>query len=210
VAAGLQLTPAATLAAGSAFWPHPVPTTALNVSFSAVIGAGTGADGLTFALADASRTRLPALGTPGSGLGFAGVPGLAVALETYPSTGNESANSIGLVAGVDGGGGLRWSEIDGAIPPLRGPPVLVSLQVRGNTVSVSVGGFAAFTLSAPVPKIAYLGFTAATGARTDVHRVSQVAIAAPRGPASRAHVAAAVRGGQRSASFGSVAVRRLP
>ena len=99
---GFQLTPAEQVQAGSAFWPHAVSSKALSVSFVATIGGGGGADGLTLAFADAATAHPTALGGIGSGLGFGGIPGVAVGLATYPSATNSSANSIGVISGMTG------------------------------------------------------------------------------------------------------------
>ena len=54
----------------------------VNVSFVATIGGGGGADGLTLAFADAATAHPTALGGVGNGLGFGGIPGVAVGLAT--------------------------------------------------------------------------------------------------------------------------------
>ncbi|HEY1740913.1 MAG TPA: IPT/TIG domain-containing protein, partial [Acidimicrobiia bacterium] len=68
----LQLTSATNWVAGSAFWPLPVPGAGITASFDAFIGPGSGADGLTFALADANVAKPTALGVNAGGEGFAG------------------------------------------------------------------------------------------------------------------------------------------
>ena len=172
----IQLTPAQQLRAGSAFWPHSVSSSALNVSFVSTIGGGGGADGLTLAFADAATAHPTALGDLGSQLGFGGIPGVAVALATYPSPTNTSANSIGVVDGVSNSS-LRWKLINTAIPQLRVGTHLVAVKYRSGTLTVFVDGFTKFNLAVHLPPRVYLGFTGGTGGITDVHSVSSIQIA---------------------------------
>jgi hypothetical protein len=172
----LQLTPAQQLQAGSAFWPHAISSKELRVSFRTTIGGGGGADGLTLAFANAATAHPTALGGDGSRLGFGGIPGVAVALATYPSATNTSANSIGIVDGMVGAG-LRWKTIATAIPQLRTGSHLVAVKVASGKVAVFVDGFLTFNLAVTLPPKIYLGFTGGTGGITDVHRVSNIQIA---------------------------------
>ncbi len=171
----LQLTPAQQLRAGSVFWPRAISSNAMNVSFRATLGGGGGADGLTLAFANAATAHPTALGENGSRLGFGDIPGVAVALATYPSATNTSANSIGVVNGVTAAG-LRWKTIATSIPDLRTGSHLISVKVRSGRITVFVDGFATFGLAVTLPPRVYLGFTGATGGITDVHSVSSVQI----------------------------------
>src|ERR1019366_5527408 len=81
--ANLQLTAATGQQAGSAFYPTAVPGVGISAAFDAYIGSGSGGDGLTFTLANASVTRPTALGVNGGGLGFSGIAAIAVALDTH-------------------------------------------------------------------------------------------------------------------------------
>ena len=74
--ANLQLTPATNWQSGSAFYPTPVAGAGITASFDMFIGSSnsnSGADGLTFTLADASVTKPTALGDNGGGEGFSGI-----------------------------------------------------------------------------------------------------------------------------------------
>lgn len=102
----INLTPATGSKAGSAFHPSAVDPKTLTVSFrSSITGAANNADGVTFVMADA--TRLPAnavstglLGATGGGLGFSGIPGLAVVLDTYKNATDPSSNYVGVTDGA--------------------------------------------------------------------------------------------------------------
>ncbi len=172
----LRLTPARPNSAGSAFWPHPLYSSALDVSFVATMNGGTGADGLTLTFADASAAKPSALGGRGALLGFGGIPGIGVALDTYPNATNSGRNSIGVVTGLNGSA-LRWTAIDSAIPDLRAGTHLIGVRASGGVLTVFVDGLQAFRLAVKLPPTVYLGFTGATGGATDVHAVSSVQIA---------------------------------
>ena len=70
--------------AGTAFWPRPVNAEGLTASFTATIGGGgtQGADGMALVLADPT-TSPTAVGYYGGGLGFSGINGIAVCIDTY-------------------------------------------------------------------------------------------------------------------------------
>jgi len=177
----LQLTPAVSGKRGSAFWPAPVPSDNLNVSFDEEIGRGTGGDGMTFVLANASRGSPHSLGGAGAALGFGGIEGIAIALDTFPAGANKSSNSVGLVTAKSTGGALAWSLIDSSLPKLRSGMHVISILVSGDVVSVSVDGTHAFSVKANVPRYVLIGFSASTGALTDVHDALDVQIADPGG-----------------------------
>ena len=56
----------------------------------------SGADGMTFTLADASVTQPTALGVNGGGEGFSGITGIAVSLDTWQNTTDPSSNFVGI------------------------------------------------------------------------------------------------------------------
>ncbi|MEY9836471.1 hypothetical protein ABH941_001691 [Streptacidiphilus sp. EB103A] len=171
----LVLTQATTAQAGSAFQSAPVPSGGLSAGFTATIGGGTGGDGLTFAMLDASRSGPKALGTGGAGLGWLGLPGVAVALDTVQNTDNPSNNFVGVTVTASSGH-LVWASTSTAVANLRAGPVAVTVRVSGGKVLVSVGGKQVMSVAVPVPPNVLVGFTGGTGARTDKHAVSGVTI----------------------------------
>src|SRR5271154_2248695 len=107
----LQLTEAAALQAGTAFWPNEVNAQNITVEYDATIGGGSGADGLALVFGDASSGAAPtSLGLDGGGLGFSGIPGVAVALDTYKNEVNPSNNFAGVSDGPTSTAGdlLHW------------------------------------------------------------------------------------------------------
>ncbi|WP_165845663.1 choice-of-anchor D domain-containing protein [Streptacidiphilus pinicola] len=177
----LVLTQAKTFQTGSAFQSAAVPSANLSASFTANISGGTGADGMTFAMLDPSATSgARSIGGGGAGLGWLGLPGVAVALDTHQNANNPSGSFVGVTV-TSSSGHLVWSTPTSDIPNLRGGPVAVTVTVTstGQTTSnvvVSVNGKQAISVNVPMPPSVLVGFTGATGALTDIHAVSGVTI----------------------------------
>ena len=172
----VQLTGATAGQAGTAVYATPVPTARLRATFTMQIGGGTGADGLTFMLLDPARNAPSAVGGDGSGLGFAGLTGVAVAFATYPQNGIDSANFAGVETGTASGAAFVTSST--SLPALRTGTHVVSVTVSGGNLVVTVDGSAVFdTPVAGIPATALVGFSGGTGGLTDVHAVSNVHIA---------------------------------
>ncbi|KUN86206.1 choice-of-anchor D domain-containing protein [Streptomyces griseoruber] len=174
----LQLTQATPGQAGSAVFPVPVLTDGLNATFTTVIGGGTGADGLTFALVDPAGATPTALGGTGGGLGWTGLPGIAVAVDTYRNGSDPSANFVG-VALTGSGSSITYAATTTAVPDLRTGPHAVALSVSGRTITVSMDGAQLLRTTVPaLPPTAFAAFTGGTGSRTDIHTVRDVAVTA--------------------------------
>ena len=181
--ARLQLTDAAPAGqeAGLAYYPTAVPGPGLSAAFDATIGGGSGADGLTFALADASAGP-PGLGAAGGGLGFSGMKGLAVALDTYQNSQNPSANFVGVATGAGPASDtLSWGATSTSVPNLRAGPVHVVVTTTSSRLTVSVAGVQVLAYAATIPSSVYVAFTGADGGLTDAHSVSNVSIKAAGG-----------------------------
>jgi len=183
----IQLTPATPELAGSAFSTLPVPTEGLFASFTAQLGGGSGADGLTFALADAVNSSTSALGAAGGGLGFSGTPGIAVAFNTFWNNQAGSDNYVGILAGPNSGSDAVTYLTTAVVPTaLRTGTHNVAVSVNHGVISVFVDGKQLLAYPAPagaIPAGAYAGFTGGTGGQTDVHTVSNVTIASVPGSA---------------------------
>ena len=176
----LQLTDAATAgAAGSAFFSTPVASNYVKVAFDAAIGGGSGADGLTLTFANAAAGATPSsLGTAGGGLGFSGIPGVAVALDTYQNAANPSANFVGITDGglTPASDQLHWLATTNAVPQLRGTPVHVVALLANGVITVLVNGRQVLTKAVSVSSQVLIGFTGGNGGITDRHAVSNVAV----------------------------------
>ncbi|MFI8961735.1 choice-of-anchor D domain-containing protein [Streptomyces sp. NPDC053493] len=175
----LQLTQATAGQRGTAVWPVPVLTDGLRATFTTVIGGGTGADGLSFALLDPARTTPSALGTGGGGLGYAGLPGVAVTFDTYDNgAADPSANFVGIATGGTDSA-LTYASTTTAVPNLRSGSHTVTVAVTGSTLTVSVDGAQRLSTSvAALPPTAFLAFTGATGGLTDIHAVRNASFTA--------------------------------
>ncbi len=179
-APNLVLTTATSNQAGSAFWPTAVNPANLNFEFTISIGGGTGADGQTFTIADATKGAKPtSLGEQGGGLGFAKIPGLAVAFDTYKNSANPSSNFIGISneAGTTAGT-LHWlTTYNPLASSLRTGTHKVKISTDAGAISVWLDGTKLGSQTVTLPTSAYIGFSGGTGGMTDRHAVSGLTVA---------------------------------
>ena len=181
----LQLTAATANEAGSAFWPTPVPGVGISAAFDASIGSGTGADGLTFTLADASATTPTALGSSGGGEGYAGLKGIAVSLDTYKNSVNPSSNFVGIATGQGSTAGtLQYATTNSSIPSLRNTVHHFVVTTFSTGLTVTMDGSQVLTYATSLPPTVLVGFTGGTGGLTDIHAVQNVSITAGSPPPS--------------------------
>jgi hypothetical protein len=153
-----------------------VPSDGLTASFIAQIGGGSGGDGMTFALLSASGNNSRSLGGGGGGLGFAGLPGVAIALDTFGSGADPSNNFVGISAGATGGA-LTYVATSTNIPNLRSGPHGVTVTVSGTTITVFLDGAQRLSVNVPGLAAAVLpAFTGGTGTATDQHAVQEISI----------------------------------
>jgi hypothetical protein len=176
----LVLTPAAPDTAGSAVYPVPEPSSGLHVSFTASLGGGTGGDGLTFSLLNAATEGPHALGGDGADLGFGGLSGVAVILDTQRGAGDPSGNFIGISTGATGGH-LIYLATATNVPALRTGSHQVGITVAAGTVTVTLDGKQYLSTKVTLPPSVLLAFTGGTGRATDQHTVSGVSISAGGG-----------------------------
>jgi hypothetical protein len=178
-----QLTAVARSQAGSVVYPVAVPTSGLTVTFSAWLSGGgrNGGDGLTFAMLDPATSTTASVGGRGGQLGFGGLGGVAIGLDTdaiqYGGT-----NSVILAKG-SAGSSFSVVQRAGVVPPLRPGPDTVTVQVvpdgGPDLVTVWVDGERVILADVgTLPPTALLAFTGATSARTDAHVARDVAILA--------------------------------
>ncbi|HEY7829518.1 MAG TPA: choice-of-anchor D domain-containing protein [Solirubrobacteraceae bacterium] len=181
VGTSLQLTPATAHSAGSAFWPQAIDPRALRIEYEASIGGGSGADGLALVFGDASKGALPtSLGVEGGGLGFSGIPGLAVALDEYKNAVNPSADFVGVSDGptTTGTDLLHWLGTANLLTPLQEATHHVTVTTTSTTITVAIDGTSVLTQAATLPPSAYLGFSAGTGGLTNRHAIANLTVTA--------------------------------
>jgi RHS repeat-associated protein len=178
-ATGFLLTDAVFQAVGSVFGNTPYASSSLRIEFDATIGGGTGADGLTLTLLDPSAGPT-ALGGPGVGLGFGGLAGIAVSLNTYLHYGDPSDNFVGITDGALGPWAstqqLHYLATSTSAPPLRGAPHHAQVTVDAGLLSVNIDGVAMASAQVALPPQVLVGFTGSTGGATDRHAVDNVSI----------------------------------
>jgi hypothetical protein len=171
----LVLTPAVPSVAGSSWYGFAVPSGRLSASFTAQIGGGSGGDGMTFTLLDPGSPST-SLGASGGGLGYGGLDGVAVTLDTYQNLGEPSSNFVAVATGGTGDV-LTYAATSTAIGPLRTGTHRVKVVVTPTShLSVTVDGTQVIDVPVTLPENVIPGFTAATGGITDVHSVRNVAI----------------------------------
>jgi hypothetical protein len=176
----VQLTPASDFEAGSAWYATPISVSSLTVSFELNMSGGSGADGITVDLLDASDNGPTSVGADGGGMGFGGLSGVGVGFDTYDDgcTGDVSSNFVGITDGSTCSGSVLNYHLgsSGDIPTLHGETNQVTVEFNnGSSPSVEVWMNETEVLDEPVssiPSSAYLGFTSATGADNDVHTIS--------------------------------------
>ncbi|MCU1458139.1 MAG: Ig family protein, partial [Actinomycetia bacterium] len=174
--ANLQLTPNTNYQVGSAFWPTPVPGVGITAAFDAFIGPGSGADGLTFTLADASVTKPTALGVNGGGEGFSGIAGIALSLDTWKNGADPSKNFVGIAAGTARQQSLNYVTTNSSIPSLRNAVHHFVVTTTSTGVTVTMDGTQVLGYATSLPSNVLVGFTGATGGFNDVHQVQNVTI----------------------------------
>jgi len=181
----LKLTGLTRSVAGSSFFSAPLDSSRhLNVAFDVTIGGGgtSGADGQTLVLADAAVARPTALGASGGALGYGGIPGIAVALDTYKGAVDPSANFVGIANGTNGAvDRLFWLATSSAIPNLRTATRHVVVDVNGGVMTVKLDGTQVLSQAVSLPPNVLLGFTGATGWVLDNHQVSNVVVSGDGG-----------------------------
>jgi predicted lipoprotein with Yx(FWY)xxD motif len=170
-----RLTSAATGQAGSVVYPVPVASNGLRVRFNEQIGGGTGADGMTFALLSPA-TASTAHGSGGSGLGYAGLSGVAVAFDTHQVTGYPTSNFAGIATGASSNGLLKFTSTVNEIGQLRTGTHNVEVTVTGGVLTVFFDGAQILAQKVTLPSTVKLAFTGATGGLTDAHTIRNAAI----------------------------------
>jgi hypothetical protein len=128
---------------------------------------------MTLTLAEPSAGA-NAVGGLGGGLGYAGIAGVAVGLDTYPT------DLVGIGVGA-AGAYPNWVAQTGNTPALRQGSHQVDVTVSGDLVTVSIDGTQVISASVAVPPTVLVGFTGGTGAFTDAHDVSGVTITTDKG-----------------------------
>lgn len=177
----VELTGLAANTAGSIMWPTPVDYRSKTIEFNIRIAGGTGsAEGLTVAFVKPDSNGQPSggkLGAGGSQLGFGGLGGVAVAIDTKKDAGDPSANFMGFTDGANGSGGLRWLRTAVASTPYRASSGhLIKVVNKNGITEVFVNGRGRIRGEFPIPTSAFLAFTGATGSVYQLHSLYNLKI----------------------------------
>jgi hypothetical protein len=174
----LSLTSTSQYLAGSAFWPQTIDPRNRTIEFEAFIGEGTGADGLALVIADATRgATAKSIGGSGGGLGFAGIPGWAVALDTYKNSANPSNNFAGISDGPGTASStLHWLGTANLAASLRNTTHHLTVSTANGSLTVWVDGTQVLSVPLTLPSSAYLGFSGGTGYYTDRHAIKHLVV----------------------------------
>jgi hypothetical protein len=171
----LVLTRAVNAQTGSALYGTAVPSATLRARFTAVIGGGTGADGMAFVMLDPAQATPQALGGTGGGLGCAGLSGVAITLDTFRNVNDPSSNFVGVATGGTGDA-LTYAATATAIGDLRTGSHVIDITAAVGHIHVSVDGKPVIDTPVSLPGSVLVGFTGATGGLNDTHTVQAAAI----------------------------------
>ncbi len=168
----LELTPAETGQVGSAF--NTIDTVSgyrAEITFEFFIGDGTGADGLTFTALDVDRMTT-FLGQSGGGIGYGGLPGWTIEIDTYYNGGSDPTPDDHLAFTFDGNANdyILWASL----PEMEDTGWhTMKIQVNAPHVYVEVDNITYIdeNIEGWVDFNAVVGFTAGTGGATNRHAV---------------------------------------
>jgi hypothetical protein len=176
----LRLNRPAAHQAGSAVYPYPLRSNGLRASFRVHIGGGTRAEGITLSLLSAAKSTPRSIGAAGHGLGYAGLTGVAVTLNTSrDGAGYPSSNFVGVATSANTSTGLlKFAATSTHVPNLRRGSHLINVRVASGTLRVAVDGKPVISAKVTVPKLVLAAFTGASGNGTDHHGITAVDITA--------------------------------
>lgn len=167
----VELTSATEWQAGTAFQTAAeVPGDAVAIAFSFFVGDRAGADGISLTALDVDRMT-SFVGGAGGGIGYAGLPGWSLEVDTFFNRYDPTeADHLSLHIDGDALDPVAVAELpemeDGAWHEME-------VVAHGQDMTVTVDGAVALDLSSPrlTPFPAYVGFTGATGASYNAHRI---------------------------------------
>jgi hypothetical protein len=173
----VELTGPTTNQSGTAFQTATTVDSAnVQIEFEFFVSGGSGADGFSVTALDAGR-MMGFVGESGGGIGYAGLPGWSLEVDTWYNGGNDPTEADHLSLHIDGvpSGPVAWT----ALPEMEdGAWHSMSLSVVGTRMTVDIDGTT--WIDQDVPELrsfpAYVGFTAATGAATNYHLINALQV----------------------------------
>lgn len=168
-----QLTPAAPHLAGTVTYSQPIQVQSMALRFTTVIGGGTGGDGLTFSLFDASAATASQVGRAGNGLGAAGIPGISFTLNT--GTSGKQVPNVAVETEPVSGTTPALQFDNAALPNLIGTHTWW-VMFSGGLMIVTMDGALVLRGNVTLPASVLPSFTASTGSATDNHVVRDASL----------------------------------
>jgi outer membrane protein assembly factor BamB len=160
-------------AEGSAFYRSAVPSANVHATFNATL-TGDG-NGLTFSMLDAAQEQATALGAGGGGLGYAGLHGVAVTLDTNRNRPADPSGNFVSVATGGTGDQLTYSAVAANVPDLRGTH-RVDVTVTHGRIRVKIDGVQYLDATVTVAPNVLVGFTGATAGHSAMQFTDSTAI----------------------------------
>jgi hypothetical protein len=188
VPCSIQLVTAAQQQQGEIVWPTPISTANIQLAFT-ITTSNSGnppADGFALVLGDPSLgATTSSVGLPGEGLGAEGIPGFVLAFDDYEDTGDAPVPYLAVERGEIPLWENNYTNLNTTIPTLAIPGETVAhtytVSIVNGMMTVTMDGTQVFSGTVSVPPVAYLYFTASTGADYETTVVSDLSgtISAP-------------------------------
>ncbi|NYF51548.1 beta strand repeat-containing protein [Tunturiibacter gelidoferens] len=167
----IQLSAAVLGQRGEIVWPNLISTGDIQLSFTITTSNSSSppADGFAMVLGDPSLgATTNSIGATGGGLGAEGIPGIVLAFDDYHDPGDPPVPYIGVGRGETALWEKPYFNVNTNIAPLALAGATVShdyvVSIVQGMMTVTMDGTQAFSGSVSVPPVAYLYFSASTGA----------------------------------------------
>jgi hypothetical protein len=178
----IQMVAATYQQAGEIVWPNLISTANIQLSFTVTTSDASTppADGFALVLGDPTLgATLTSIGLPGEGLGAQGIPGAVLAFDDYENPGDPPVPYVGVTRGETALWKNPYYNINSNISPLATPGQTVSnnfvVSLVQGLLTVTMNGTQLFSGTViSVPPVAYLYFTASTGAYYEQLVISNV------------------------------------
>ena len=180
-ACSIQLTPGTYNQHGEIVLPELISTGNIQLSFTIATSATSTppADGFALVLGDPSLGATPTSeGAIGYGLGAQGIPGFVLAFDDFHNPGEPPIPYLAVERGETALWENPYLNLNTNIPPLATPGATVShnyvVSIVQGLMNVTMDGTQVFSGNVSVPPVAYLYFTASTGAEYEQAVISNL------------------------------------
>jgi hypothetical protein len=158
--------------AGEIVWPNLISTADIQISFTVTTSdtSTPPADGFALVLGDPTLgATLTSTGEPGEGLGAQGIPGAVLEFDDYEDTGDAPVPYVSVTRGETNEWEKPYYLLNTGIAALAAPGQTIShnyvVSLVQGLLTVTMDGTQIFSGAVvSVPPVAYLYFTASTGA----------------------------------------------